>query len=275
MTAFETYIFLDLKTHSENHRNVPRITELGMLAIKRRHFLMTRPDEELRVQYRFRMCFNLPKTLSDRSWANEEPRELEAELNTEACESICSFINSLQKPACIIAHDGFAFQFPVLKDYFIRNSKELSEVKFTDSLYAFYDFLQIKNPGGGGEKTFKEYRKREPFEELISERLKKPEEFPADSYRLKDIYTRVKGGPDLVGNVEDNCTMIMKIGHRQAERFSTWVAENNGGYEDIHCWCWLAYRRRSKSPKPRNHPNSIRQRLERLQQKLPKREILF
>ncbi|KAJ8704797.1 hypothetical protein PYW08_012117 [Mythimna loreyi] len=236
MKKIETYVFFDLETTGLiEGKDVPSITELGMLAVKRKHFLETRPDQELRVQHKFRMCFNPHRPLSDKSvelsGLTNELLEQEPELNAEAVDAISSFINCLQKPLCLIAHKGLKYHFPVLKYHLRRIEKQLNiskEVICTDSLYAFCDLLEQEKRGVG--ENLNEFMRENvtTYEELDRGKYFWTECKPDDSYQLKDIYARECPEAGLEGNrAENHCTMMLKVAHRRAGRFSEWVARNH------------------------------------------------
>ena len=226
MSQIETYVFFDLQTTDlrEVDKQEPGITELGMLVIKRRHFLQHGPNEDLRVKYKLHMCFNPQKKISEEvelcSGLTNDLLFDETELNIEAFNAVNSFLSCLQEPICLIAHDGFNAHFPILKYYLKKMDVKLpEELKCTDSHYAFRDLLETGKTGDVGlrEKSFTKV-KRGSFNS--------PNE--CSKYKLEEIYRAKVPGSHLEGNrSEDRCMMMLRIAQLRADRFEEWVHQNH------------------------------------------------
>lgn len=66
--------------------------------------------------------------------------ENENKFTDKTADMITSFLEHLQNPICLIAHNGKHLDFPLLKKYFSLVDKKLgNSVKFIDSLDAFRD----------------------------------------------------------------------------------------------------------------------------------------
>ncbi|KAF9419409.1 hypothetical protein HW555_004057 [Spodoptera exigua] len=82
-----------------------------MLAIKHEHIVkMKKYQEDPRVQHKLQMCFNPKSSLNENAsetGLTEDLLKNEAIFNKEVCELIKAFIEDLEDPVCLVAHDGF------------------------------------------------------------------------------------------------------------------------------------------------------------------------
>ncbi|KAJ8735338.1 hypothetical protein PYW07_006958 [Mythimna separata] len=244
---------------------VPAVTELSMLAVKRTQFLAVGPDEELRVYSKFRMCFDphrssRKKTKSSNVCINsacvfsEEVLQKEAELNAEAFDAINAFINCLQKPVYLIAHNGLSTHFPILTSYLFITKRDISrEVFCADSLHAFFDLdEEEKRQVDRTLNRDTEDTEVQSYQDLFRTRFWKStlvrswmankklpkavrEHYASEeSYKLKYLYAREWPGADQEGNTAENdCTMMLKVAQKRAEKFSRWVDQNHCYFYDV------------------------------------------
>lgn len=64
--------------------------------------------------------------------------EQDNKFDKNTTELLQNFLNHLQKPVCLVAHNGLRFDFPILHKEILKTSKLLSEdIYCTDSLNAF------------------------------------------------------------------------------------------------------------------------------------------
>lgn len=239
MSPIKTYVFFDLETTGlpTKEDGVPAITELGMLAVKRKH-LENRETDVIRVQNKFLMCFNPDKKMTkesvELSGLTNELLEEEANLNIEVFNAMNNFINCLQKPVCLIAHNGFKYHFAVLKYYFKQIGFQLSpDIKCTDSLYGFYDLLEAEK--AGEVLSFPDHFKK-PFSQLKRPIFYSPRGIPgpADKYILNNVYQRVIKNAYLETNrAQNHCTMIMEIARGRPEQFGQWVDGNHCAFSEV------------------------------------------
>ncbi|CAL1541816.1 unnamed protein product, partial [Lymnaea stagnalis] len=111
----KTFVIFDTETTGlPSPGNNPRITELSFIALLRDELLKSSTP---RVVNKLLLCFNPQKNISYKSSSitglyNDE---LEAYSPFKTYASlICSFLTTLPQPACLVAHNGNGFDFPLL-----------------------------------------------------------------------------------------------------------------------------------------------------------------
>ncbi|XP_037965427.2 uncharacterized protein LOC119691652 [Plutella xylostella] len=149
MTPIATYVFMDLETTGipKFENNKTRITELSMIAVKRRHVLDTRAGASPRVQHKLTLCLNPRRMVhpqcSEVTGLCNDLLEHETTFNMKVYTMITTFLDLLTKPVCLIAQNGHGFDFPILKKHFeVLNVSLPDDVLCADSYHAFYDILE-------------------------------------------------------------------------------------------------------------------------------------
>ena len=210
----ETFVFFDTETTGLiTETQVPAVTELCMIAVKRRHLLESNADEDLRMQHKLLMCFRPYQEMADEavilSGLDEQLLDQEARKHhsKNVFNTINSFIKRLQPPVCLIAHNGFLFHFPIVRHYFNAADFHLpSNVKCSDSLLAFYDLLEAKT----GVSVHSTGGKR--FSQLVRDPYHAPNPHPPESYALKRIFERIINDSQLDPKTsEHQRIMMMKL----------------------------------------------------------------
>lgn len=152
MSPITTYVFFDLEATGipRDEHNRTRITELCMVAVKREHLLACKPGEMPRVQQKLNLCVN-PRRLvhpeaSKVSGLCNFLLENEPHFSEKLCSMLHNFLDLLTKPVCLVAQNGFNFDYPLLKNHLDKLNQEFPiDLLCLDSLYAFYDILESTN----------------------------------------------------------------------------------------------------------------------------------
>lgn len=143
MVEIKSYVFFDLETTGipqyEHFRT--KITELSMVACAREH-LVESSTELPRVLHKLSLCFNPLRMItlgsSQATGLYNDLLEKEAKFDTNAGEMVKLFLDRLQKPICLVAHNGNRFDFILLKQHLLRIGVQLpAELYCVDSLPAF------------------------------------------------------------------------------------------------------------------------------------------
>ncbi|XP_045455839.1 three-prime repair exonuclease 1-like [Melitaea cinxia] len=209
MVVIATYVFIDLETTGlpEEENNCTRITELSLVAIKRNHVLATRPGATPRVQHKLTLCFNpgrpVAPSCTDVTGLCNFLLEYEPRFNVETFTMINTFLTVLEKPVCLIAHNGHRFDFPILKNHLTKHGLSLAnDLLCADCLHGFYDVMEgnmspnlnIKENHSSGDDTFDENdNKLEMFESETSfmqrenERTPEKQKFSLNRNNVKSI----------------------------------------------------------------------------------------
>lgn len=139
-----TYVFFDLETTGlpelEFYRT--KITEMSFMACSVDHMLSTYKEDIPRVLHKLTLCFNPYKRIQLEASAitglTNELLEQDNKFDTNAMTMIECFINKLQQPVCLIAHNGNKFDFPLFKkQYDLLNGHFPENLRCCDSLLVF------------------------------------------------------------------------------------------------------------------------------------------
>nr|XP_021182277.2 three prime repair exonuclease 2 [Helicoverpa armigera]XP_049696614.1 three prime repair exonuclease 2 [Helicoverpa armigera] len=222
MGKIATYVFFDVATDGTF-----TIAELCMIAVKRKHIELR--EKEPRTQNKFKLCFWF-RDYNEKYTRPESFKEvfyIDEKFNEDVCNSVNSFLSCLEKPVCIIAHDGFNLHFPLLKYRFSRFKCSLpDDLLCTDSIYAFYDLMALEDKQLSKSSRSK---RNKPGVKLYKYLVRKTfyDEVPTESYELCDIYNRVINGDLTPDDTENHCKMIMQLAIEKSKEFVTWVEGNH------------------------------------------------
>uniref|UniRef100_A0A182Y2E6 Exonuclease domain-containing protein n=1 Tax=Anopheles stephensi TaxID=30069 RepID=A0A182Y2E6_ANOST len=143
MVEIKSFVFFDLETTGipqyEHFRT--KITELSMVACAREHLVESSTDLP-RVTHKLSLCFNPLRMItlgsSQATGLYNDLLEKESKFDANAGEMVKLFLERLQKPICLVAHNGNRFDFILLKQQLLRIGVVLpAELYCVDSLPAF------------------------------------------------------------------------------------------------------------------------------------------
>uniref|UniRef100_A0A182WBK6 Probable tRNA (uracil-O(2)-)-methyltransferase n=1 Tax=Anopheles minimus TaxID=112268 RepID=A0A182WBK6_9DIPT len=143
MVEIKSFVFFDLETtgipHLEHFRT--KITELSMVACAREHLLES-STELPRVTHKLSLCFNPLRMItlgsSQATGLYNDLLEKESKFDANAGEMVKLYLERLQKPICLVAHNGNRFDFVLLKQHMLRIGVLLpADLYCVDSLPAF------------------------------------------------------------------------------------------------------------------------------------------
>uniref|UniRef100_A0A182FDU9 Uncharacterized protein n=1 Tax=Anopheles albimanus TaxID=7167 RepID=A0A182FDU9_ANOAL len=144
MTNIKSFAFLDLETTGlpEYEFSRTKITELSVVACSRKH-LLDSSFELPRVVHKLSLCFNPFRMISNQSSQStglyNDLLQHEGKFDGNAGELLKLFLARLQKPICLVAHNGYRFDFILLKKQLtsIGISLEAGTVVCIDTIPAF------------------------------------------------------------------------------------------------------------------------------------------
>ncbi|XP_067140940.1 uncharacterized protein [Centruroides vittatus] len=143
----QTLLFCDMEStglpFDVGLKNV-RITELSLLAVDRVEFENSHGN--MRVINKLTLCFKPANRISSAAihmtGLCNTSLQYQETFNQNTVKLIELFIERLNKPVCLLAHNGQGFDFPLLKAEFENTSATFSEpLLCADTLQAFKDIL--------------------------------------------------------------------------------------------------------------------------------------
>lgn len=124
--VIKTFAFFDLEATGLPQYEFfkTKITELSLVACSKDHLLHTPRNQLPRVLHKMSLCFNPIKMISPEATKITALDNFLLEdvnsLNSNAGTALLSFLNHLQQPVCLVAHNGDFFDFPLLQKEFKR-----------------------------------------------------------------------------------------------------------------------------------------------------------
>ncbi|XP_012941377.1 uncharacterized protein LOC106012576 [Aplysia californica] len=138
--AIRSFVFFDTETTGlPSPGNRPKITELSFVALTREELLSRNCAP--RALNKLTLCFNPGKRIGVHSsiitGLYNDSLELMGSFKNQA-SLVTSFLQLLPKPACLVAHNGNSFDFPLLIAELLKAHQEVpGDVLCVDSLEAF------------------------------------------------------------------------------------------------------------------------------------------
>ncbi|XP_061719132.1 three prime repair exonuclease 2-like [Cydia pomonella] len=272
MASNGTYVFLDLGTVNDpKDKNVKYITELSMAAVRRDNLIDSGQfyefsDEDCdlighqntppvpRVQLKLTLCFN--PGLEELLNGGFKIAELKPEKYFDDCfDVIDNFLGILTEPVYLVAHNGFNFDFPILKRH-LKGKTFSKDVMCADTYYGFYDILEkqsvdievaienttVQLANSNLDDSPEGSKKRlDDLRQANADRVKKnngypwakKENRPAKSYKLTNIYERVlKCKPEDAHKGDIDCQLMIRIAVKLAKEFVEWVEKNHSSFAE-------------------------------------------
>lgn len=144
----KTFVFLDLEATGLNE-DLPKITELCLVAIHVSSLEnpVTNESGEVqlpRVMDKLCLCVDPGKPLTEGAssitgLSNENLSNSEKQkFDTNLINTINQFVNRQARPVCLVAHNGFFYDFPLLKTELLQHNEDFPGTMLClDSLQAF------------------------------------------------------------------------------------------------------------------------------------------
>ncbi|KAL5293207.1 TREX2.2 family protein [Megaselia abdita] len=174
--CFESFAVFDLETNTLPGcgRRV-NITELTIYAVSKKDFIESEEKTIPRIVNKLNLVVRplgaIDPKAEEITGLSNYALEKESTFTGKTCDMINLFLDHLQKPVCLVAHNGDYFDFKILKDHFRKQEKQILDGLMTvDSIKAF-KFIDAKKEEEA-EKASKEDI-LEPLPELTEELLEK------------------------------------------------------------------------------------------------------
>lgn len=139
-TEIQTFVFFDLE--GTGLFNKPRITEISLLAVHRSSLQNAAYDMQglnaddrcnflPRVVNKLTVCINPMKTISleaaNLTGLYNDMLSEQKDFDDDLVSLLSMFLHRLQSPVCLISHNGFRFDFPLLKAELFSIERDLPE----------------------------------------------------------------------------------------------------------------------------------------------------
>ncbi|EUB64893.1 Three-prime repair exonuclease 1 [Echinococcus granulosus] len=230
---FSTIVFLDTETTGLPGEGFhPRITELALVAVNRSE--MMGDGCALRAQNKLVVCFNpMSKILSEASvisGLNSRNLYNQKDFDDMAVQQIRLFLLRLEPPLCVIAQNGYRFDFPLLNAEIFRVMMRSygfidcrgNPVYCTDSLQLFRHFSDKLVPVSSDVSNLEEevMTTGPPLSQSTPKKLRRP-------FSLACVYESVFGSVhDGAHSAEGDCIAIMKLVQFIGDRALSWIDNN-------------------------------------------------
>ncbi|VDQ14322.1 unnamed protein product [Trichobilharzia regenti] len=194
----------------------PEITELCMLASSR--FNLETATEEPRVENKLTLCFNPTRTISSIA------SKISGKCLYTAVDLIQLFLNRLDSPVCLIAHNGLRFDFPLLKAQIMSvkgknynlNDCTNAPIICTDTLHLFREFASqlsgTNSDDSGFISTDDQSASPVPISHSSPKKLANTTTTNKHSFHLADVYERVFGEKHKnAHSAEGDCRAMLRL----------------------------------------------------------------
>uniref|UniRef100_A0A1Q3FPV4 Putative deddh 3'-5' exonuclease domain of three prime repair exonuclease n=1 Tax=Culex tarsalis TaxID=7177 RepID=A0A1Q3FPV4_CULTA len=148
MAKLSSFVFFDLETTDIPGLKTPKITELSLIACSKLHLLQTKHGEVPRVLHKQTFCLNPQRMIhpkaSEVTGLYNDLLENESKFDQNTAQLIVLFLERLQSPTCLVAHNGNRFDFVILKKELEALNAPLPDATYCiDSLPLFQTLDQI------------------------------------------------------------------------------------------------------------------------------------
>ncbi|XP_058834143.1 uncharacterized protein LOC131691625 [Topomyia yanbarensis] len=149
MAKVSSFVFFDLETTGLPGLQTPKITEISLIACSKQHILDTKHGDLPRVLHKQTLCLNPRRMIhpkaSETTGLYNDLLEHEHKFNSKTAQLIVLFLERLQSPTCLVAHNGNRFDFIILKkELEALDAKLPDDVYCVDSLPLFRHLAQVK-----------------------------------------------------------------------------------------------------------------------------------
>ncbi|XP_059613761.1 uncharacterized protein LOC132259940 [Phlebotomus argentipes] len=144
--SIKSFVFLDTEgTGLPQFNGSTKIVEISLVACSVDHFVASSDQAETRlprVQHKLTLCVNPFKRICDESTKitglDNYDVEHESKFGIRELEMIKSFVERLQQPVCLVAHNGYEYDYPLLRKEFMKHKVAVPDgLLCADSLEIF------------------------------------------------------------------------------------------------------------------------------------------
>ncbi|XP_033096023.1 three prime repair exonuclease 2-like [Anneissia japonica] len=259
LSMIKSFVFLDLESSALQSYDRPKITEVCLVAVHRSSIEnastlggMTKP----RVLDKLSLCVYPSKQIepvaSDITGLNNAlllENEKKA-FNADVAESISAFLRRQSKPVCIVAHNGYNFDFKLLRTEFDYIGRSLpSDILCCDSLIAFKELeeehhrctqdsvsdIDVTHVSSNMPSNTNESSEKLSVEKsCVAPNIGSPYKKKKYSYALGKIYQRTFGKePENVHDAESDVISLIQLVLNRGSTICTWMDTHATKWTDI------------------------------------------
>ncbi|XP_043934845.1 three-prime repair exonuclease 1-like [Protopterus annectens] len=228
---FRTFVFLDLEATGLPLQH-PKVTELCMIAVNR--YSLDNPQstssftnpEPLFPRVADKLCLYIdpdkpiaPSASTVTRLSNNLLQDNQKKpFNTNVACLLKAFLDRQAQPVCLVAHNGYKYDFPLLKaELFLIDSCILDDIFCVDSLVAIRAVDKTDQCSYDQTSNFKKKRKL---------------------YNLRDLFFQFyKRYPQNSHTAEGDATALIMVFLWKAEDLIKWVDENYKTFSDMSMMC--------------------------------------
>lgn len=223
-----SFVFFDLETTGLfTPAKSPKITEISLIACSSQHLLETTLGELPRVLHKQTFCLNPRRTIdhgaSKVSALYNDMLENESKFDGNIVQLMVLFLQRLQGPTCLVAHNGDRFDFIVLKKELADLNAQLPDNTYcVDSLPLFRALDGARDP------------RPQPSQQSWS--------WSSKSFRLISIHERLLGHPPKQSHyAECDVEALLKCAIAEGSGFVEHAATNMVKFRDFSANCWTPF----------------------------------
>lgn len=226
-----SFVFFDVETTGlPQGSKMPKITEMSLIACSRQHLLETKYGELPRVLHKQTFCLNPSKMIEPRAaeitGLYNNLLENEAKFDEKLAQLILLFLERLQGPTCLVAHNGNRFDFCILKQELDSLETQLPEDTYcVDSLPLFQALDKAKEEKG--ETLAASTSKTNSFSNRQYQPVRK-------SFALGKVYERQFGYPPKDSHdAESDVKTLLECAIAEASDFVAYAEKNWVKFQDF------------------------------------------
>nr|XP_029715337.1 three prime repair exonuclease 2-like [Aedes albopictus] len=211
-----SFVFFDLETTGLiTPTRTPKITEIALIACSTQHLQQTKCGELPRVLHKQTFCLNPRRTIdheaSKFSALYNDMLENESKFDGNIVQLMVLFLQRLQGPTCLVAHNGNQFDYIILKKELADLNAQLPDNTYcVDSLPLFRALDQARDLEQQQQRpAFKSFRLSSVHERLLGHPPKQSHYAECDVEAL--LKCAIAEGKGFVEHAEKNKIKFRKF----------------------------------------------------------------
>ena len=201
-----------------------------------------------RINHSLNICVNpaalIPESVSDLTGLTNELLENQPRFSSKTVQLISAFLENLPQPYCLVAHNGFKYDFPLLNAEFHKVGIGNLDCYILDSLQALKIILEypedMKEEGKALEKkprlrdTTDNYMRAGPQTSDLSTNPKDTAGNARSSFSLESLHQKIFGvKPKKVHGAEQDVHSLIRVCASRADLFVKYSRQHFGRLSSV------------------------------------------